>query len=56
MYLGPEELLVAAKLAVDPTASLATVAARIDAAEARVRAALPVVKLIYVEPDVDRAG
>jgi cation diffusion facilitator family transporter len=56
MYIGPEELLVAAKLAVDPTASLATVAARIDAAEARVRAALPVVRLIYVEPDVDRAG
>jgi cation diffusion facilitator family transporter len=55
LYLGPDELLVAAKLAVDPAASLAQVALRIDAAEARVRALLPVAKVIYLEPDVDRA-
>ncbi|MDX6244639.1 MAG: hypothetical protein QOE76_2362 [Frankiales bacterium] len=54
LYLGPEELLVAAKLAVDPAAGLADVARRIDAAEARVRAAFPVAKVIYLEPDVDR--
>ena len=55
LYLGPDELLVAAKLAVDPATPLATVAERVDAAEARVRAVLPVVKLIYLEPDVDHA-
>jgi cation diffusion facilitator family transporter len=55
LYLGPEELLVGAKLAVDPAATLGQVAARIDAAEARVRALLPVAKVIYLEPDVDRA-
>ena len=56
LYLGPDELLVAAKLAVDPAATLAQVAAQIDAAEARVRALLPVAKVIYLEPDVDRAS
>jgi cation diffusion facilitator family transporter len=55
LYLGPDEMMVAAKLAVDPAASLAQVALRIDAAEARVRALLPVAKVIYLEPDVDRA-
>src|SRR3954447_7894133 len=54
LYLGPDELLVAAKLAVDPLATLAQVAAQIDAAEARVRSLLPVAKVIYLEPDVDR--
>ena len=53
LYLGPDELLVAAKLAVDPAATLGQVAAGIDAAEARVRALLPVARVIYVEPDVD---
>ena len=54
LYLGPDEMLVAAKLAVDPAATLADVARRIDAAEARVRTVLPVAKVIYLEPDVDR--
>jgi cation diffusion facilitator family transporter len=54
LYLGPDEMLIAAKLAVDPAATLADVAGRIDAAEARVRALLPVAKVIYLEPDVDR--
>ena len=56
LYLGPEEMLVAAKIAVDPEATLADVAARIDAAEARVRAKVPVARVIYIEPDVDHAG
>jgi divalent metal cation (Fe/Co/Zn/Cd) transporter len=55
LYLGPDEMLVAAKIAVDPAATLADVARRIDAAEARVRALFPVAKVIYLEPDVDRA-
>jgi len=53
-YLGPEELLVAAKIALSPTTDLTTVAAAIDAAEAAVRAAVPVSVVIYLEPDLDR--
>ena len=53
-YLGPEELLVAAKIALSPTTDLTTVASAIDAAEAAVRAAVPVSVVIYLEPDLDR--
>jgi cation diffusion facilitator family transporter len=55
MHLGPEEVLVAAKIAVAPDAQLADVARAIDAAEARVRGAVPSVRLIYLEPDLDRS-
>ncbi|BCO37314.1 cation transporter [Mycobacterium heckeshornense] len=54
-YLGPEEMLVAAKIAVAPQVQLATIAATIDAAEANVRAAVPAARVIYLEPDLDRA-
>jgi divalent metal cation (Fe/Co/Zn/Cd) transporter len=54
LHLGPEELLVAAKIAV-PGASTATeIAAAIDAAEAAVRAAEPTARVIYLEPDIWR--
>jgi hypothetical protein len=36
-------------------ASLAEVARAIDAAEARVRATVPVARVIYLEPDLDRS-
>jgi cation diffusion facilitator family transporter len=55
MYLGPDELLVAAKVAVVPTESAATVARAIDQAERSIRAAVPVAKVIYLEPDILRA-
>ncbi|MET0702037.1 MAG: cation diffusion facilitator family transporter [Mycobacterium sp.] len=54
-YLGPDELLVAAKIALAPGTDLATVAAAIDAAEASVRAAVPAARVIYLEPDLDRS-
>ena len=54
-YLGPDELLVGAKIALAPETDLATVAATIDAAEAAVRAAVPAALVIYLEPDLDRA-
>ncbi|WP_026360834.1 cation diffusion facilitator family transporter [Amycolatopsis nigrescens] len=54
-YLGPEELLVAAKLALTPGLELADVAQAIDDAEARVRAKVPNARLIYLEPDLDRS-
>jgi divalent metal cation (Fe/Co/Zn/Cd) transporter len=54
-YLGPDELLVGAKIALAADTDLATVAATIDAAEAAVRAAVPAATVIYLEPDLDRA-
>ena len=54
MHLGPDELLVAAKIAVEPTLTLPEVARAIDAAEVRVRAAEPLAVQIYLEPDLDR--
>jgi divalent metal cation (Fe/Co/Zn/Cd) transporter len=52
LYLGPDELLVAAKLGFRADRTLADVAADIDIIEARVRAAVPVARAIYLEPDV----
>jgi cation diffusion facilitator family transporter len=54
MHLGPESLLVTAKIAVRPSARADYIAAGIDAAERRVRAAVPIAKVIYLEPDVYR--
>ncbi len=54
MHLGPEELLVAAKIAVRGSDSAAEVAAAIDEAERRVRAVEPIARVIYLEPDIRR--
>lgn len=54
LYLGPEELLVGAKVAFAPKKRLADVAEAIDALEVRIRAAVPVARVIYIEPDVYR--
>jgi len=54
VHLGPEELLVAAKVEVVSGDSAEHVAAAIDQAEERVRAAVPIATVIYVEPDVRR--
>ncbi|GAA2816777.1 cation diffusion facilitator family transporter [Saccharopolyspora taberi] len=54
-YLGPEELLIAAKIGIPGELSVTELAAEIDAAEARVRAKVPAARLIYLEPDLDRA-
>lgn len=54
-YLGPEDLLVAAKIEVPGAASAADVARAIDDAERRVRAAVPIARLIYLEPDLRHA-
>ena len=53
-HLGPDELLVAAKIGVDPHDQGAEIAATINDAEARVRAAVPTAKIIYLEPDIYR--
>ncbi|OBA93913.1 cation diffusion facilitator family transporter [Mycobacteriaceae bacterium 1482268.1] len=53
-YLGPEQMLVGAKIALAPSTALATVATTIDAAEVAIRTAVPTADLIYLEPDLDR--
>jgi cation diffusion facilitator family transporter len=54
MHLGPETLLVTAKIAVRPLDRAEQITAGIDAAERRVRAAVPIAKVIYLEPDLYR--
>ncbi|MEU1669607.1 cation diffusion facilitator family transporter [Streptomyces sparsogenes] len=56
LHLGPEELLVAAKIAVQHDDTAAEVARAIDEAEARVRAAVPIARVIYLEPDILRTA
>ncbi|GHK05862.1 cation diffusion facilitator family transporter [Streptomyces sp. NPDC003753] len=52
LHLGPEELLIAAKIAVQHDDTAAQVASAINAAEARIRAAVPIARVIYLEPDI----
>jgi len=55
LHLGPEEVLVCAKLAVGRADFAYQIAGAIDAAEQRARAAVPGLQLvIYLEPDIDR--
>jgi divalent metal cation (Fe/Co/Zn/Cd) transporter len=56
LHLGPDSLLIAAKVAVRASASGSSIARAIDAAEQRVRAAVPIARVIYLEPDLYRAG
>jgi len=52
LYLGPDELLVAAKVGFASKSKLADVAASINALESAIREAVPVARVIYIEPDV----
>lgn len=52
MYLGPDELLVGAKVAFASRARLSDVATSINALEARIREAVPLARVIYIEPDI----
>ena len=55
MHLGPEELLVAAKIEIVAGATAAGISTAIDDAETRVRAAVPIATVIYLEPDLCRS-
>ena len=55
-HIGPDELIVAAKFEFDPAISMPELAASIDAAERAIRAAVPIAKLVYLEPDIRRAA
>lgn len=53
-HLGPQELLVAAKIGVDPHADGRHIADTINAAEEAMRRALPQLEILsYLEPDID---
>lgn len=56
LYLGPEELMVAAKIGVPACESAQDLARGINAVEARIRAAVPTARVIYLEPDIYSAA
>jgi divalent metal cation (Fe/Co/Zn/Cd) transporter len=56
LHIGPDELIVAAKVEFEPTLTISELATSIDAAERALRAAVPIAELIYIEPDVRRAA
>jgi cation diffusion facilitator family transporter len=56
LHVGPDTLLVAAKIAVRGADSAADVAAGINAAERRIRSAVPIAELIFLEPDLYQSG
>jgi cation diffusion facilitator family transporter len=55
-HLGPDELLVAAKLDFDPALSFEALSAAIDTAERELRAVVPTAHFVFIEPDVYRAS
>ncbi len=55
LHVGPDELLVAAKIAVSPAATAADIVAGIDEAEGILRSALPNARYVFLEPDFVRA-
>jgi cation diffusion facilitator family transporter len=52
LHLGPDELLVAAKIAVAHDDTAGEVARAIDGAEQRIRETEPLARVIYLEPDI----
>nr|WP_296067319.1 cation diffusion facilitator family transporter [uncultured Actinoplanes sp.] len=52
LHLGPEELLVAVKIGVPQAERADDLARHIDETEARIREALPIARVIYIEPDI----
>jgi divalent metal cation (Fe/Co/Zn/Cd) transporter len=55
LQLGPSTVLVAAKIAVKPDDRAADIARAIDAAEVRIRKAVPEATYVFIEPDIRRA-
>lgn len=53
-HIGPDELLVGAKLAMDPTLTFEQVALTINDAEQRLRVVVPSARVVYLEPDTPR--
>ncbi|HKY65785.1 MAG TPA: cation diffusion facilitator family transporter [Acidimicrobiales bacterium] len=55
-HIGPEELLVGAKLELVPDLSVSEAAEAVDRIEASVRRAVPIARIMYLEPDVFRTS
>jgi len=55
-HLGPDELLLAAKLEFQAPLSLGELARAIDSVESAVREHVPIARVIYLEPDVHRGA
>jgi divalent metal cation (Fe/Co/Zn/Cd) transporter len=55
MHMGPDDLLVATKVAFRDDETAADIALSIDAAERRIREAEPVARYVYIEPDIYHA-
>ena len=53
-HLGPDELLVGAKVCFSPTLTVAGLADAINRLESTVRTAVPTARVLYVEPDLLR--
>lgn len=56
LHLGPDELLVAAKVEFRTGLDVAQIAAAVDAVEAALRSACHLRQVIYIEPDLYRAS
>jgi cation diffusion facilitator family transporter len=55
MHLGPDQLLVAAKIEFDASLTVPELARAIDGVEAKLRAAVPIASTVYIEPDIRRS-
>ncbi len=55
VHMGPDELLVAAKIAIRQSETAAGIAAGINEAERALRAAVPTALYVFIEPDLDVA-
>ena len=55
LYLGPDELMIAAKVAFPKATRLVEIATAIDALEADIRTKIPTARVIYIEPDLFHA-
>jgi len=56
LHLGPEELLVAAKVEFDVGLDIPGLASAIDDLEAAIRQRVPIARVIYLEPDIARSA
>lgn len=54
LYLGPDELLVGAKVSFEPNTPIERVVVIIYELEVAVRAAVPIARVIYIEPGLER--
>ncbi len=54
LHVGPDELLVAAKIGISPESSADEIVKGIDQAEQLLRSAVPTAKYVFLEPDFKR--